>query len=55
MQQALADAAFNGPSIQSAVNAGVVKLYGNVCTSDEKTLAAAKITNLRGAKSSTIY
>ena len=51
VQQALADAAFNGSSIQSAVNAGVVKLYGNVRTNDEKTLAEAKITNLRGVKS----
>ena len=51
VQQALADAAFNGSSIQSAVSAGVVKLYGNVRTNDEKTLAEAKITNLRGVKS----
>ena len=47
----LADAAFNGSSIQSAVSAGVVKLYGNVRTNDEKILAEAKITNLRGVKS----
>ena len=50
VQQALADAAFNGSSIQSAVSAGVVKLYGNVRTNNEKTLAEAKITNLRGVK-----
>jgi hypothetical protein len=51
VQQALSDAAFNGSSIQSAVSAGVVKLYGNVRNNDEKTLAEAKITSLRGVKS----
>ena len=51
VQQALADGAFNGSSIQSSVSAGVVKLYGNVRTNDEKTLAEAKITTLRGVKS----
>ncbi len=51
VQQALSDSAFNGSSIQSAVSAGVVKLYGNVRNNDEKTLAEAKITNLRGVKS----
>lgn len=51
VQQALSDPAFNGSSIQSAVSAGVVKLYGNTRNNDEKTLAEAKITNLRGVKS----
>ena len=50
VQQALADAAFSGSSIQLAVSAGVVKLYGNVRTNDEKTPAEAKITNLRGVQ-----
>ena len=40
-------------STAPAVSAGVVKLYGNVRTNDKRTLAEAKITNLRGVKSIT--
>ncbi len=52
---ALADAAFSGSSIQSAVRAGVVKLYGNVRTNDEKTFAEAKMTICAASRASTIY
>lgn len=51
VQQALVDPAFNGSSIMSTVTGGVVKLYGNVRSNDEKTLAESKITSLRGVKS----
>ena len=50
VQQALTSSQFAGSSIQSSVNNGVVKLFGNVRSEQEKEQASESLANISGVK-----